>query len=90
MPDYEAAAQAAGEDRLAYCQSQLYEDENPDEPPAPAAGEGQEPCAPFCGCDTCIVREVLDAAWPFMLELAREEARQPALTVVSAPPARVG
>lgn len=85
MPDHEAAAQRAGEERLAYCQAQLYEDENPD-PPAPAPGEGQEPCAPFCGCDTCIVREVLDAAWPHLLELAREEARRPGVTVVAAPP----
>lgn len=26
-----------------------------------------------CGCDTCIVREILEAAWPLMLELARNE-----------------
>lgn len=28
---------------------------------------------PYCGCDTCIVREVLDAAWPFLKEIALME-----------------
>ena len=28
---------------------------------------------PFCGCDTCVVREVLDAAWPHMRALALED-----------------
>jgi hypothetical protein len=81
--DHEAAAQKAAEERLAYCNAQLYEDEIEDGNELPAPGEGQEPCGPFCGCDTCIVREVLDAAWPHLLELAREEARKPALTAVS-------
>lgn len=27
-------------------------------------------CAPFCGCTTCLVREVLDAAWPALRQLA--------------------
>lgn len=22
--------------------------------------------APFCGCTTCVVREVLDSAWPYL------------------------
>lgn len=35
---------------------------------------------PYCGCDTCIVREVLDAAWPFMYRLARQaDVEEPAL-----------
>ena len=25
---------------------------------------------PFCGCDTCVVREVIDAAWPYLYRLA--------------------
>ena len=25
-------------------------------------------CAPFCGCITCVVREVLYAAWPIIQE----------------------
>ena len=28
------------------------------------SGPAESPaCAPFCGCTTCIVREVLDVAW---------------------------
>lgn len=26
-----------------------------------------------CGCETCIVREILEAAWPHLLQLARNE-----------------
>ena len=29
--------------------------------------------APFCGCDTCCVRETLYAAWPFLLKEAGQE-----------------
>jgi hypothetical protein len=75
MSELERKAQEAGEARLAYCQEMLYEDDHPDEPIRPP-GEFEEPCGPYCGCETCIVREVLDAAWPFMLEMAREEARE--------------
>lgn len=24
----------------------------------------------FCGCDTCVVREVISAAWPYLYQLA--------------------
>lgn len=28
---------------------------------------GEDPAsAPFCGCDTCQIREILWAAWPFV------------------------
>lgn len=39
---------------------------------------------PFDGCNTCVVREVLDAAWPFMLELARLELAERAAAEASA------
>lgn len=32
---------------------------------------------PFCGCTICEVRETLFAAWPLLLEAAREEAAAP-------------
>lgn len=32
-----------------------------------------EMAGPFCGCQTCVVREALDAAWPILLEAARLE-----------------
>lgn len=31
----------------------------------------------FCGCDTCIVREVLDAAWPYLYQLAHHPETEP-------------
>ena len=37
-------------------------------------GSGSPPLAPFCGCFTCIVRETLDAAYPYLREAARLEA----------------
>lgn len=29
--------------------------------------------APFCGCMTCVTREILSAGWPALLEGAREQ-----------------
>jgi hypothetical protein len=59
------AAQRAAEQRLEGCwEAQDFYDgdydvvgEQPPEDPS---------CAPFCGCVTCIVREVLDAAYPHL------------------------
>lgn len=31
--------------------------------------------APYDGCDTCLVREVLQGAWPILLEAAQLEAQ---------------
>lgn len=68
IDEHVAAAQRAGEERLnvisdyeeAWEGGRLPEGENP-------------ACAPFCGCVTCVVREVLDAAWPHLIAAAREE-----------------
>lgn len=40
-------------------------EEWPEHPPA---------IAPYCGCQTCVVREVLAAAWPIMRQAALEGA----------------
>ena len=32
--------------------------------------DGEMLDAPFCGCDTCVVREVVMAAWPYLYRLA--------------------
>ena len=32
--------------------------------------------APFCGCNTCVVREVLTVAYPILRQAAVEELRQ--------------
>lgn len=66
--DHEALAQRAAETHLAACQEALWAEEEGTDVESPALG-------PFCGCDTCIVREILHAAWPHLLELAREEVR---------------
>lgn len=55
--------QQASEHRLAHCVDELHAN----------LDEFDEPCecfAPFCGCDTCVVREVIDAAWPYLYRLA--------------------
>jgi hypothetical protein len=52
-------AQRSAEARLFDCMDGLYDDE-----------VGDSAIGPFCGCYTCIVREVLDAAWPWLYEAA--------------------
>ena len=57
-------AQRAAEAHLAACydaMNQWEEDEYDSSIESPAS-------APFCGCDTCVVREVLWAAWPILEE----------------------
>lgn len=68
--ELETNIQRAAERRLAYCHASAFEEDIPEEL------QDEQPLAPFCGCDTCIVREVIDAAWPFVMELARDEIRQ--------------
>jgi len=57
--DYVQLAQRAAEAHLAACYEALYACEEGDETAESPA------CAPFCGCETCVVRETLHAAWPF-------------------------
>lgn len=71
--DYGYEAQQAAEKHLdaIYAAQEATDeaDENGIEPPEwpPTAG-------PWCGgCDTCMVRETLFAAWPILLEAARAE-----------------
>jgi hypothetical protein len=70
LSTWEKEVQRAAEERLAACNEALWADDAGEEydGPYPAVG-------PYCGCDTCVVREVLDAAWPIMLQAAREEAK---------------
>ena len=55
----EKGAQRSGEARLMDCMEGTYNDE-----------AGDSAVGAFCGCDTCIVREVLDAAWPWLYKMA--------------------
>lgn len=61
MDDPGYAAQQAAEAHLDACEEALWAEEELEDgaelPDSPA-------CAPFCGCQTCVVREVLFAAWP--------------------------
>lgn len=57
MRDYGLDAQRAAEDRLELC----YEDMDRE-----YGGDGPDPETAFCGCTTCVVREVLTAAYPIL------------------------
>ena len=77
--ELEQAAQRAAEIRLAAASDMLFHDEE-GEPDGQDHPEWDEISAPYCGCDTCIVREVIDAAWPYLKRLAAvvESADTPA------------
>jgi len=79
MRDYGMEAQAAAEKHLNDCMAWL--DYQESDGVAEAYGVSTTPgipeglvvdpaSAPFDGCDTCVVREVLFAAWPIMVESA--------------------
>lgn len=58
--ELEQAAQKAAEARLGAATEALFDERDT---PIDLAG-------PYCGCDTCVVREVIDAAWPYLRQLA--------------------
>jgi len=60
----EQQAQRTAEARLMACMDEVYEDDY----------EETVASAPFCGCYTCIVREVIDAAWPSLYQIAHSPA----------------
>lgn len=76
--ELEQRAQQLAERRLAYANALLFDEE--DEDTAAAEFPGEELAGPYCGCETCIVREVLHAAYPAMLEIARLEAAEGSMT----------
>ena len=61
--DYGHEAQQAAEERL----ETIWEAEESDDD---SAYDDIDMAGPFCGCTTCIVREVLHAAWPILREAA--------------------
>jgi hypothetical protein len=75
VTDYGLEAQKAAELHLAACNESLWGGEDSE---ALERGEWPETpaSAPFCGCDTCIVREVLHAAWPLLLQAAGENIKK--------------
>lgn len=77
MRDYGLEAQAAAEKHLNDCMAWLDYEESDSVaeaygvrlPEGPPVGLAVDPAsAPFDGCDACVVREVLFAAWPFVVE----------------------
>jgi hypothetical protein len=71
VDDWERAMQRAAERHLAYADDCLWEDEEGEYADMHDEGpKGPNLAGPYCGCHTCIVREVLWAAWPFMYRLA--------------------
>ena len=69
MNTLEGQAQRAAEDRLEACNDMLWAEED-GEPDWRDHPEWDAISAPYCGCDTCVVREVIDAAWPYLKQLA--------------------
>lgn len=61
--ELEHRAQQRAEHRIEVCHALLDDDPELEDAAAELAG-------PYCGCTTCDVREILDAAWPFLQRLA--------------------
>lgn len=72
-PNHDRLAQQAGQDRLAACVEFMWHHEEWGEhTPDECGGCPDDPSsAPFCGCDVCQVREVLDAAYPYLQEMLK-------------------
>lgn len=62
-------AQAAAEERMHMAWRALEETDVDD--------DGTDLLGPYCGCLTCEVREVLDAAWPWLYLLAHHPNTEP-------------
>ena len=73
MTDFGIEAQRAAEAHLAACQEAFWDYESGE---MQGEEDGSPASAPFCNCDTCIVREVLFAAWPIMQQEAQDEIDQ--------------
>jgi len=61
--DFGLIAAWAAENHLEECHAADFHEENTGEDISPAS-------APFDGCTTCVVREVLHIAWPILREAA--------------------
>jgi hypothetical protein len=66
------AAQQAGEARLSEVMHRFHAEQDGDDD----AWDGFAATDPFCGCETCCVREVLTAAWPLIRAAALDDARR--------------
>lgn len=70
--DWGALAQTKAEKHLAACEAGLWceqgecELEQPHDPANPICARQSPACAPYCGCQTCQIREILWVAWPYV------------------------
>ena len=80
MRDFGLEAHEAAEKHLRIVQdwNDHWEEHFGDECDCPG-GPPPEPdmAGPFCGCETCVIRETLHAAWPILLEAAKAEVSSP-------------
>lgn len=67
--DWGVVAQRAAEEHLLACYAAMHSLDEGVEVEDPAVG-------PFCGCETCEVREVLHAAWPILRVAALDGAAE--------------
>lgn len=65
--DFGLEAHQAAEAHLEQCWAALADEEGPGDEEIP----WPETAGPFCGCETCVIREALHAAWPIFVEAAR-------------------
>lgn len=79
MKTLEQRAQEAAEKHLSACRAAYWHEEMCGEtPPGEMCDCGTDTppispaFAPFCECDTCVVREVLQVAWPFLKQLTEQ------------------
>lgn len=70
--DYGLLAQKAAEEHLDACYEAMWKAEEEDDfaVDSPASG-------PFCGCETCVVREVLHASYEFLILALQDEVIVP-------------
>lgn len=68
--DAEREAQRAAEARLADVDDRYWRAVDGDE----TAWDDFDGTAPYCGCDTCLVREIPSAAWPHLERAALLDA----------------
>lgn len=71
---FEQRVQRLAEEHLSACNEALYDDEGTIS--GEIVGRDSPAIGPYCGCDTCIVREVLWVTWEaFMAESGRVRIR---------------
>lgn len=69
MRDYGYEAQMAAEKHVRACDEAL---STMDDGLNIAADWPEDMAGPYCGCEVCVIRETLHAAWPIAMEYARD------------------